>query len=85
MGEKMKVKKKIYEDEAIAVQISETIFYYLEKSTEPTVIISQLFNIVAWKIGSELGYMELGHIDPITLKAMVKDLENEGFKVKMLW
>ena len=24
-------------------------------------------------------------IDPIKLKAMVKDLEHEGFKVKMLW
>jgi len=81
----MKYTRKMCEDEDIAAKISEAIFHCLEKSTEPTVIISQLFNIVAWKIGSELGYIELGHIDPIKLKMMVKDLENEGFKVKMLW
>jgi len=81
----MKAKKKIYEDEAVAAQISETIFSCLEQSTEPTVIISHLFNIIAWKIGDELNYRELGHIDPISLKVMVKSLESEGFRVKMLW
>lgn len=81
----MKAKKKTHEDEAIVAQISDTIFSCLEQSTEPTVIISQLFSVIAWKIGNKLDYVELGHIDPITLKAMVKSLESEGFKVKMLW